>query len=236
LYLDGFAPKSPRALMQFLMIPRNGLAEFEAWEGDYAAILAWIESLEAPKWPWDVDVALAERGHVAFNRVCAECHGTYGARGEYPERIVSIDEVGTDRVRFDALDVAAHKRYSDSWFTKDTRVKTILEPAGYVAPPLDGIWASAPYFHNGSVPTLWHVLHTDQRPRVWRRTQDGYDQEKVGLEATTFDEMPADAISPDERRRVFDTRAFSKSAAGHRFVDRLTEDEKTAVLEYLKTL
>jgi hypothetical protein len=41
---------------------------------------------------------------------------------------------------------------------------------GYIAPPLVGIWASAPYFHNGSVPTLWQVLDPDSRADIWTRT------------------------------------------------------------------
>ena len=40
---------------------------------------------------------------------------------------------------------------------------------GYVTPPLHGVWASAPYFHNGSVPTVWDVLKPADRPKVWRR-------------------------------------------------------------------
>jgi hypothetical protein len=43
------------------------------------------------------------------------------------------------------------------------------EPIGYEAPPLYGIWASAPYFHNGSVPTVRGVLDPKSRPDVWRR-------------------------------------------------------------------
>jgi len=105
-----------------------------------------------------------------------------------------------------------------------------------VAPPLDGVWATAPYFHNGSVPTLWHVLHPDDRPAVWRRSEDGYDQSRVGLEITAHDSVPPSAKSPAERRQFFNAGDFGKSAAGHRFPDALNEEERRAVLEYLKTL
>jgi hypothetical protein len=43
-------------------------------------------------------------------------------------------------------------------------------------------------------------------------------------------------MRPSDRRTFFDTQKPGKSAAGHDFPDALTEDEKTAVLEYLKTL
>src|SRR2546425_11108896 len=40
---------------------------------------------------------------------------------------------------------------------------------GYLAQPLHGVRASAPYFHNGSVPTVWGVLKSSSRPLFWRR-------------------------------------------------------------------
>ena len=86
------------------------------------------------------------------------------------------------------------------------------------------------------MPTLWHLFHPNERPTVWLRTEDGYDQRKVGLEITEFDEVPSDVRTPAQRRRFFDTRRFGKSAAGHTFPDELGEEEKRAVLEYLKTL
>lgn len=43
------------------------------------------------------------------------------------------------------------------------------EDVGYLAPPLFGVWASSPYFHNGSVPTLRSVLHSAERPAIWKR-------------------------------------------------------------------
>lgn len=236
LYIDGFAPRSHRALMQFLLIPRNGPDEFHAWEADYRDIEAWILSIKPPRYPWPIDQALAADGQHIFNRRCSECHGTYGTAGTWPERTVPIAEVGTDRVRLDALAGDGRARYEKSWFAYGGQLKTVADPGGYVAPPLDGIWASAPYLHNGSVPTLWHLLHAEQRPVVWQRTEDGYDQAHVGLEFTAYDALPAEVKSPAERRRYFDTRAFGKSAAGHTFPETLGQREKQAVLEYLKTL
>jgi hypothetical protein len=150
---------------------------------------------------------------------------------------VPLEEIGTDRARLDALTPEHRKHYAATWFNYYRSDSVIADPGGYVAPPLDGIWATAPYFHNGSVPTLWHVLHPDQRPAVWKRTPDGYDQEKIGLEAETMSDLPAEATRSNARRRhYFDTRDFGKSAAGHLFPNVLSEPEKRAVLEYLKTL
>lgn len=236
LYADGFAERDHRALMQFMMTPENTGQRIRNMEDDYRKIYDWIMSLEPPKYPFPIDHQLAEKGREIFNRNCSECHGTYGENWTYPNRVVPIEEVGTDPVRLTALTPEHRRRYQENWFSYYGKKKVVTDRQGYVAPPLDGIWASAPYFHNGSVPTLWHVLHPDQRPKVWRRSIDGYDTEKVGLEIETFDEVPATVTTKAERRWYFDTSGFGKSAAGHTYPEVLSEEEKTAVLEYLKTL
>jgi hypothetical protein len=123
-----------------------------------------------------------------------------------------------------------------TWFGYYGKKRMVVEPAGYVAPPLDGVWASAPYLHNGSVPTLRDLFYPERRPVIWQRTENGYDQENIGLEVSRFDELPAGTTDPRVRRTFFDTRQFGKSNAGHLFPTQLAEDEKQAVLEYLKTL
>lgn len=238
LYVDGFAPKSARALMQFLLIPRNGPDRFAEWESDYRDIEAWIASLESPKYPWPLDQKLADRGAIVFNQNCAECHGTYGPQGKWPEKIVPLDRVDTDPVRLEALTVAGRQKYEASWFCDFGRQPTIDDPGGYVAPPLDGVWATAPYLHNGSVPTLEDLLRSEARPIVWNRpSPDDYDRERVGFVVVRLaDVSPEAKEDPRERRRFFDTRLPGKSARGHTFGDHLSNDDRRAVIEYLKTL
>jgi mono/diheme cytochrome c family protein len=236
IYIDGFAEKSHRGLMQFMLVPQNGPKRFREWEADFQDVFAYISSIEPPKYPYSIDDKLAARGRTAFERVCANCHGTYEKGGSYPEKIVGIDDIGTDRVRFNALTATHRDAYGRSWFAEYGQKSNVSAPAGYVAPPLDGIWASGPYFHNGSVPTLWHVLHSGERPIVWKRQGDAFDERRVGPHVECFDSLPPAATAPWQLREYFDTRAFGKSAAGHTFPDVLTADEKEAVLEYLKTL
>lgn len=236
LYIDGFAPKSARPLVQFMMIPRNDRATILSWEDDFEDVLAWIESVEPPAYPWPVEQELAARGERLFVQNCAECHGTYGQQETYPEVTVPLDVVGTDPVRLHAL-TPEHRRWMQSgWMSRFGRDEVILDPQGYVAPPLDGIWASAPYLHNGSVPTIWHLFHPAERPAVWLRTEDGYDRARLGLEVTEFEAVPADVTNTAARRRYFDSSPTGKSTSGHEFPDVLSEDEKRAVMEYLKTL
>ncbi|MBX3422269.1 MAG: cytochrome c [Pirellulaceae bacterium] len=236
LYIDGFVPKTHRVIMQFSLVPTNDRQAFIQREDAFRDILDWIESLPAPKYPWPVDQPLANSGEVIYRQSCAQCHGTHGADADYPEVMVPIDEVGTDSVRLTGMPAEHRRFYSESWFGEFGKLEVVEQPVGYIAPPLNGIWASAPYFHNGAVPTLWHVLHSAERPRVWSRTEDGYDQQRVGLEIVTFDRLPAENLSAEERRRYFDTALPSKSASGHFFPDPLSEDDKRALLEYLKTL
>ena len=236
LYIDGFAEKGHRGLMQFMLVKQNGPEKFREWEEDFRDVYDFLTSIKPPRYPYAIDQSLAERGRIAFNRVCADCHGTYGDDGSYPEKLVPIDVVGTDRVRLDALSAKGRDAYGQSWFANYGKSNNLRDPGGYVAPPLDGIWASAPYFHNGSVPTLWHVLRPGERPAVWKRKGDAFDSARSGPEIDSFEKLPADAKDGSQKREYFDTRAFGKSAAGHGFPDELTEEEKQAVLEYLKTL
>ena len=236
IYIDGFAPKGHRGLMQFLLVKHNGPEKFREWEADFRHIRAYLESLQPPTYPFDIDQPLAARGLQAFRRVCSRCHGTYGEKPEWPEVVVPIDEIGTDRVRLDSISRNHRQQYAQSWFTDYGRQPTVIEPKGYVAPPLDGIWASAPYLHNGSVPTLWHLLHPKQRPVIWKRNAGSVDTDRVGLRIDSHREIPKSVTHPAERRRFFDTRQPGKSNAGHLFPNALTPAERRAVLEYLKTL
>lgn len=236
LYADGFAPRNSRVLMQFMLLPENGPDRLAEWEPDFDAVLAWIESLEPPSWPFPVDRRLAARGERVFSNHCSRCHGTYGANAQYDQQTVPLDVIGTDPVRLHALTREHRQWMRDGWMSHYGRDAVDVDPAGYVAPPLHGIWASAPYFHNGSVPTLWHVLYPSERPVVWKRDPDGYDQSRVGLEVTEFASVPDNARTPWEQRSYFDTRKPGKSRAGHTFPDDLTDAEKSALLEYLKTL
>jgi mono/diheme cytochrome c family protein len=236
IYADGFAVKSHRLLLQFVMLPRHSGETLRGWESEFRDILAWIESLEPHPYLGPIDRPLAETGRAAFEKTCARCHGTYGANSTYPNRIVPVEDVETDPLRLKSLTTEYRRNMRDGWFGDYGREEYFVDPGGYLAPPLNGIWATAPYLHNGSVPTLWHLLHPGERPTIWMRTEDGYDHANVGLEVTTFDDIPRTVKTPSQKREYFDTRQPGKSASGHPFQDELGESEKRAVLEYLKTL
>ena len=150
--------------------------------------------------------------------------------------MVDINRIGTDRTRFDAITNAARDHYNKTWYGERHPAK---KTAGYQAPPLDGIWATAPYFHNGSVSTVLHVLDSKSRPQSYRRRSpndpSGYDQAQLGFK---FEVVPPPSRfdKSNDSRRVFDARRFGAGAGGHTFGDDLTDQERQAVVEYLKTL
>ncbi|MDP2316529.1 MAG: hypothetical protein Q8P41_26790 [Pseudomonadota bacterium] len=212
--------------------------EAEAMFAYAADVRAYIESIEAPEWPAAIDADLAAEGEDVFVSTCAQCHGTYGDAWVYPNVVVPIDAVGTDPVLADEVHL-----WEAAW--DGVLADGVFGPgvdwgpqAGYIAPPLDGIWASAPYFHNGAVPTLAAVLDSTLRPDIWRRSSydsTDYDWVDVGW---TYEELSVSkADTPEaERKYVYDTSGWGYQNGGHTFGDALSAEKRTALVEYLKTL
>jgi hypothetical protein len=244
-WTGGVKVNSIRVDMANLLTPLNTPEHIKSHEKTFADIHAFImNNVEAPKYPFAIDAARAEQGRVLFNETCARCHGTYGPGGKYPNKIVPIETVGTDRRLIEAQTPRLLQLFNESWFSKEkgpdgTWYQVDVTP-GYQAPPLDGVWATAPYLHNASVPTLYHVLNSKARPRYWTRSygseREDYDAEMVGWKTMALDAPPAPYMSPWERRRIYDTTLPGRSNTGHTFGDEFTEEQRRAVIEYLKTL
>lgn len=244
-YTGGADTRSVRSLMQFMMSPFNGPGSFKEAEMDFADIRQYLLSLQAPIYPLPINRALAEQGKELFVENCSRCHGTYGSQPTYPNKIIPLEEIGTDRHRFDGIGKKFEEHYNRSWFAQgDTTVTPQGYPAintnGYQAPPLDGIWATAPYLHNGSVPTVYHVLNSKARPglfaRSYRTGLEDYDSEKLGWKFKELDKVPDSGdLTPLERRKIYDTRKSGRGNQGHTYGDHLNEQERMAVIEYLKT-
>jgi mono/diheme cytochrome c family protein len=236
LYCDSFGSKSHRAIMPFTMSPGNTGEQIRSWEDEFVHVKAYIESVQPPKYPYPIDESLAAKGRERFNQTCARCHGTYGKEHDYPNVVVPIDEIGTDRVRYDALPPIALAGGNMSWFSNYGKNRIDPKKVGYIAQPLDGIWAKAPYFHNGSVPTIQGVMNPSLRPKIWKRNENGYDPDHIGLVYETVEKVP-EGLSSTQRRAWYDTTTASHGNGGHLFPDEeLDAEEKIAVMEYLKTL
>ena len=97
----------------------------------------------------------------------------------------------------------------------------------YKARPLEGIWSTAPYLHNGSVPTLYALLQAPaDRPKTFYVGSRLFDPKHVG-----YDTRP---VAPGNSF-VFDTSLVGNSNKGHDYgVGALSETERLELLEYLK--
>ncbi|MBI1324722.1 c-type cytochrome [bacterium] len=240
LYLDARTDgDSARSIMQFYLgeLSEN---QFSAYEPAFADLLAYVKSLEAPKYPFPVDESKALAGKAVFEKNCSECHGTYGPDGTYPDLLVPLNRIGTDRARAEGVSGRSIDHYNATWFGQVHPVDKSLEP-GYKAPPLDGVWATAPYLHNGSVPTLYALLKSDARPDRFLRQPstsfEHYDRQNVGWKVRIPESVPEKPSGdPFLSRSLFDSSRYGLGNKGHTFGDKLSESERMAVIEYLKTL
>jgi hypothetical protein len=114
----------------------------------------------------------------------------------------------------------------------------------YKARPLNGIWSTAPYLHNGSVPSLYAMLSpASERPPAFCVGSRAFDPEHVGFKFET----PVNGICADGTT-LLDTTKPGNSNAGHEFKNatnagngvigkkQFTKDERLALIEYLKSL
>lgn len=125
------------------------------------------------------------------------------------------------------MDTLEAKRSPAKW--RDTMTKT--GGPVYPAKPLEGTWATGPFLHNGSVPTMYHLLlPADQRPKEFYVGSNVFDPEKLGFhynDETTHSEYL--------KAFKFDTTIAGNRNTGHEFGTKLSEDDRMALLEYLKT-
>jgi mono/diheme cytochrome c family protein len=262
------------------------------------------------------------------NGSCASCHGAYAPRyvndpnflatpalegmASYitPQRIIQ-----TDAVRQQTNNQAVQVAGASNFFGYPTTAGTANDcgpqnradlrgnrELGYLAPPLYGVWASAPYFHNGSVPNVWEVLKPADRKPLWRRkskspradqvgrvimgydtSMAAYDTAKLGWKYDTITCQKPTLLNPFpsmylacnpndsgliaswynqvltglysnvilawnvlfpptitntdiENRKIYNVYMYGQGNGGHAFTSVLTDAERNAIIEYLKTL
>jgi hypothetical protein len=264
----------------------------------------------------------------AGNGSCASCHGAYSPRYSHDPSflddaalegvasyIVPLNIIGTDPVRVNTNNEAVQVAGATNFFGYPPTAGTAQDcgpqnrsdlrgdrALGYLAPPLYGVWATAPYLHNGSIPNLWELLKPSDRKPLWRRVskparadQQGrvimgfdtdlaraYDPQKLGWKydviACEWRGILNPSVSPyincdpnnefadplfqqvlaglfsnlivtwnilfpptftnqqREDRKIYNTHMFGQGNQGHEFNSVLTDTERRAILEYLKTL
>lgn len=245
LYYNGSTDaRSVRTLMQFTLSPFYLPAMIKSNESAFQDIQAYLKTIIPPKYPGNINAGMAKKGEAVFRQNCSKCHGTYGEKWTYPNKLIDLDEIGTDATRALAIDDRAKEHYDKTWFAQETdsegKPLVTSNQRGYIAQPLDGIWATAPYLHNGSVPTLYHLLHSKTRPakytRSYQTAEEDYDHRMVGWKVIDVKDDAAEQSHPIEKRKIYDTSKPGRGNGGHTFGDNLTEEERWALIEYLKTL
>lgn len=108
-------------------------------------------------------------------------------------------------------------------YMKEDPAPAFQQPA-YRGRPLNGIWATAPYLHNGSVPNLWQLLQA-QRVQEFYVGSRKFDPVNVGFES-----------GPSPGAFKLDTRLAGNSNAGHTYGTQLTDAQKWDLIEFLKSL
>ncbi len=205
---------------------------------DYA-----FDDYQPPPFPGPIDDALADQGATLYMARCAGCHGVYaqGPDGwritSYPNVLVPQAAIGTDPARWQAVTDRLLELFADNPLSK---VITPLRGVVHAPPALDGVWANAPYLHNGSVPSIWHLMHPEERPARFEVGGHRLDYETLGIAGELAVDntwrYPADH-TPWTEPEVYDTTQPGRSNAGHtqQFVG-LSEEDKRALIEFLKRL
>ena len=218
-------------LMASNLLTVNDTAESREVDTHFNDVLSYLYSLRPPKYPKPINNALAKEGAIVYITNCSKCHGKYGSNESYPNLLIHESVIQTDSLLFKSnyQNPQFINWFNNSWFAKSDHPARLEPFNGYIAPPLDGIWATAPYLHNGSVPTLEGVLNSKSRPLYWQRNFDNtdYDYEKLSWQFTITD-APGDGI--------YNTSLPGYGNYGHFFGDKLSDKQRKAVIEYLKTL
>jgi hypothetical protein len=220
----------------------------------------WIWDWPAPAFPVPATIDQSKIGHGRdlFAQLCAGCHGMKRASGPYDSgpydydtnrfprlgQVEKLEAVGTDPDRWASYTEAFSAAQNTLYAGYPWRFSHFRKTAGYANQPLDGIWARAPYLHNGSVPTLRDLLEraakcgaagevsSPVRPRKWYRGSDIVDTARVGFRSDGYGSAPEDLF-------LYDTCVPGNSNSGHEgkiYGTELPDADKDAIVEYMKIL
>lgn len=246
------------------------LKKLENWMKENGQVVkeltAAVFSIEAPHWtdffPADsIDLSAAKRGQKHFKKSCAKCHGAYDKAWDLPnadeltltEKLKTSKVVYPKKTKVKNVGTDPHRWQGTKYFADDLNrlaiskwMKTKVVPQeGYVPPPLVGLWARYPYFHNNSVPSLCDILSKpkDRTVVFYQGPADDpetdFDSDCVGY--PTGRDIPKTWYK--EKEAKFDTRKPGLSNSGHSKMflnddgsEKYSPIEKKELIMFLKTL
>ena len=233
MFYNGFGRGDfSRFLMASNLLTVNDTVESRDVDSHFNDVLAYINSIQPPPYPDPVNKSLVKRGGMLFVQNCSKCHGSYGNPGKFPNLLIPESEIQTDSLLYKSNYQSYQfvEWFNNSWFATGDHPPRLEPYDSYITPPLDGIWITAPYLHNGSVPDLETLLNSSERPRYWSRDFDNpeYDYKKLGWKYMVQDSV--------RNTNVYNTDLPGYGNYGHRYGDKLSVRERKAIIEYLKTL
>ncbi|WP_437620664.1 hypothetical protein [Sorangium sp. So ce1151] len=223
-------------------------------------IASKIQPPARPAWLSALDEARAAKGKAIFEAKCGGCHSP-GAASKGHDELMDLDAIGTSPIRATSFaakvkdqDFSAElagvlhrvkvKAYDQSKISEHERQE--FEPGPkpewrttrkYPNRPLVAVWATAPYLHNASVPTIADLLlPAEQRPSCFLIGRREYDPHKIGYAYEPVQNCTAPAPAGTF---LFNTGVDGNSNQGHsgpRFGTDLTEEQRGELIEFLKTL
>jgi hypothetical protein len=151
--------------------------------------------------------------------------GALSLVGDLATRIVSANPAAALKAVSNAKRNGQEETTKQGNHTPRSDANPTADLLAYKARPLNGAWASSPYLHNGSVPTLYELLlPAAQRPKTFAVGRWEFDPEKVGY------------VSDGQVPFLFDTTAKGNSNRGHEYGVTLPDTDRWALVEYLKSL
>ncbi len=191
----------------------------------------FIAQLPPPLYPFAIDAAAVNRGKDLYAKNCAACHKAFN------DVVYQTNLIGTDPNRsrvlnaeglslflrhfvasvpaaYETIDARGVKYKPSEMMPSDILFdRSMPESQGVVTNALEGLWARAPYLHNGAVPTLRHLLVPASRPSSFVRGVVSYDKANVGFD---WDPAKLEAFRATSLTAViFDTSRDSASRLGH---------------------
>lgn len=244
----------------------TNLEDLEVWLKENVEkikeLTSFVFNTKAPRYedffPNEIDIQSAKRGEKLFLKTCSGCHGEYEKAWSdqslsYNEQLKTtkiwyhettpVIDIGTDKHRFEGM------RY----FYKDLNrlkisqtLKTTVKPSqGYVPPPLVGIWARWPYFHNNSAPTLYDVISPEfERPSSYiavPSTDKKLDFDKK-LNGYPRPHLIREPFKSDKdyfystKKKGLGNMGHTKMLVDSNGKEKMSESEKLDLIEFLKTL
>lgn len=239
------------------------LRELETWisanEQIIQELTAAVYNSEPPRItdffpPEKINLKLAKKGETLFLESCTKCHGQYQKKwSEFGSEFLPLAEqlktthvfyfrdtpvkdVGTDRKRRESM--KSLLPLNKLKLSNNLKVKIEVQ-AGYVPPPLEGIWSRYPYLHNNSIPNLCELFKPAKK-----RVKFYWSGEALNPDLD-FDfacnGYPVGVKTPKswqkKKSHYFDASRPGLSNQGHdRGFDKLSDADRTALIQFLQTL